>query len=299
MKRLQDGVAKRRSSAHRTMCRYANYCRINDLSFWSARSLLDFVGSVNAQLSAGTTKNIVRDLLHLDARRSGRESTFLLRDLSAEVSTLHAAEKRLQQSTDFASAGSCLQLLRRLPKETKIPLACMLLFGFRFADLQRIRREDVVLESAKKEKRAATFDVYLTKNRRVAGLRTRLKLDNTDLGLCPEDIWKEIVESFSGCPKTKPFGRTQYTEVNDELITNFLEQPVRMHKGPETPRSTPTVGSFRRMFVHRCIDRYTVDSDELGVCTNWEAVIAKTLHRKIGTVIAYYQPSLSLTLARR
>lgn len=298
---LQKKIEKRRSASCRSERRYYEFCHVNVMEPWTSRSILAFVGSVDAQLSAGSTKNVVSDLMKIERRMWGREAAATLLDLMPIVSLNHAAEKRLQQSTDFESLSEAVRLLRRVPSEVRLPLTAMLCFGLRFADLTRLAVEDIRLDGLAAGDRSATLDLYVTKNRRVTGLRYRISLDHQDLEFLPNNMWAELVEACApagGRPSVRPFAAFKYEGVNDAVKIACMEARIRMHHDQASPRALATVGSLRRMFVHRVIARATLrNNGELYVC--WDAVIRKTGHRNSATVQAYYLPSLSLEVARR
>lgn len=271
--KLTRRLRRKLEARDRVGLRYTEFCSVNRMQMWSQGSVTYFLGSVHAQLGAGS---FVNHCLHLKILERERYQTAVARDLKWYIRLAHedGAQEGVDHADDYPTHhAAVMHVLAIGRRDLRAAAATMLLFGFRFETLTKPFRSSQIV-FALQEWRVA-FDMKFSKNRRSTSQKSRTVLTKENFKGVPMELLKLVCAAFQSSPA--PFADLDYDELSAAVKSSC---PV--------PSMNATPGSLRRAFVWTTIDLYTCK----GV-TDWDAVTRVTGHRRKETVMAHYQRDLT------
>jgi hypothetical protein len=268
---LQRKLDKKLEERRRVETRFLDFCRVNRVEPWSADSVVLFLGSVRAQLGAGSVKKHALVLKQLERLRFLPSAAQRLR-LLVGITTEEYAAKGVSHCDDFKDLQAAILTVLALEGKARDAAACMLVLGHRCETLLKPFRSDQIAVDLTVPRIA--WDLKFTKNRRSTDAKFRIILKDEMLRWFPPLLLRVVERCFRR--SHSPFEHYTYDELNEAVKVACVD-----------PAMNCTPGSLRRAFVWTAIVVHTHDD-----VTDWEKVRALTGHMKASTLQAYYQRDL-------
>lgn len=269
---LQRKLDKKCEERHRVEKRFMEFCRINRIEPWSADSVVFFLGSVRAQLSAGSVKKHAVVMKQLERARFLPAAAQRLRILIGITHEEYAA-KGVGHCSDFKDLQAAIMTVLALKGKLREAAACMLVLGHRYETLIKpFRSEQIIVDLSVPR---IAWDLKFTKNRRSTDAKFRVVLRRNMLRWFPMQLLRIVERCFLRSPS--PFESLDYSELNEAVKRACVD-----------PAMSCTPGSLRRAFVWTAIVEHTEDD-----VTDWKAVMALTGHKRESTIQAYYQRDIT------
>jgi hypothetical protein len=259
----------------RTQTRYMEFCKLNRLEVWSTNSITLFLGSVKAQLSAGSFKQHTMHMKVLERERFQTGANIMLKGILV-LAEEDGARTGVEHVDDFpAFEQGVLTVLNIDDPLLRAAATAMLALGMRFETITKpFHGKNIVFDIEARGGPRISYDLTFAKNKRTTAERTRVNLMPCNLARCPLVLLRLLRGAFE--QHDTPFDALDYDDLNTAIKAACV-----------VPEMTVTPGSLRRLFILEEIANNTVE----GV-TAWDAVARVTGHKRIDTLKAYYQRTL-------
>ena len=238
---------------------FTRFVTLNDPEGTIPRDFLLLLYSVDIQLqgiAATTTKTYVKGIMWALERAGKPIKGPSVTDMFKILAYLTAHEDA-DHALDI-SEETGMRVVAALSGDAQVTAWAMKLCGARIADLERMERHQFLFAADG----SVRISFQFTKNRRskaaAYSLLLQLPMD--------EPIPASVVAAMKAAPQTRIF----------PLDVDGFNKAIRQ-LGSEFEGITSY--SFRRLFVHRVIDRFTEDG-----MTAWEECVKLTAHKKIETL---------------
>jgi integrase len=272
---LNDAYRKKVDMKERVRKRYHDFCALNRLPLWVGDSVTLFLGSVKAQLAAGSVKNHVLQMKVLERERFLPECAVRLRSY-IKIAEENCARKGVEHCDDFPSfQQAVLTVLGVEDAYLRAAAVAMLALGLRYETLVKPFEADNIKFALHRNKPRVIYDLSFSKNRRSPAAKERITLVEVHLQRVPLVLLRQLETAFA--THSCPFEGLNYDDLNKALKKTCV-----------VPGMTVTPGSLRRCFIWTEIERCT---DEMGV-VDWEAVRRVSGHKKVETLKSFYQRKL-------
>lgn len=265
---LQDRVGREDGEKVRVWRDYESFCSINDINPLSDEAMISFGASLRwcSRAAPSTILTKYNMCLRMFRQRKAAPYCVLSPARLAKILAFDAAATTAEHASDSDIAPLVEGLLTARPCRMRTLTMILLLSGLRPVDLfylepSHIRMSDNML----------VIDVHRAKNRRSPSDKTTLTICSAMAGVWIPDIAPVLRRALNSISSTCLCSKEEYISVNAYLKGVF--------------RFKCTSYTLRRCFIHRAIKWQTSE----GV-TNWENVIAITLHKNARVLQSSYMP---------